>query len=1058
MTSFPFFRIPVLLIISLNFWACRPDIGSHKDNSADFDSIKKHFASPAPEYSTAPFMVWNDKVSKDKIDQMLLEFSDQGIYQVFIHPRQGLITEYLSDEWFELCKYTVERGKELGMNVWLYDENSYPSGFAGGHVPASKPESYNQGVGLKLLKTNSLDTTHLDNYFLVLKKVGDSFADITYGTEKYADKKGEYYIFSKSYYNKAGWTGGYSYVDLLYPGVTEKFIDITMKKGYEKWLGDEFGKHVPGIFTDEPNINPGGRDVIKWTPNLFRAFKNKYGYDLEVYLPALYEQIGDWKNVRHDYYQILLDLFIERWSKPWNEYTESKGIKWTGHYWEHGWPSPKHGPDNMAMYAWHQVPAIDMLFNNEELRPDQFGNDRSVKELSSVANQFGRERALSETYGGGGWDLSFNDMKRLGDWEYVLGVNFMNQHLSHMTLRGSRKGDYPQSFSYHNPWWPKYKVLADYFRRLSFVLSQGVQKNEILLLEPTTSAWMLYNPDMSNSDLASGGIVERYKKTFDALIRDFEKYQIEYDLGSENIIMDQGRVEANRYIVGQRAYKLVVLPKNFDNIEKPTLRLLKTYLNNGGQVLAFGEPPRYVEGNETDEVEKLAADFSEQWITAHSIADSNVIDLLTSEGFTPKNPEAFDGRVYHQRRKYKDGQLIFWTNFDKGDPAEVHFVVEGKDLALLNPLDGKIYGYPNEQVDGGMEVSFTLPPSGSLLLFASDHKLGLDQIIIPEKSNFQIVESTPVNIHRLKSNMISLDYCDLRVAGKIYTNMYFYAAQDTIYKYHLEKKYGRRWNPWNMTVQYRANIIDLDDFPDDSGFEATYPFYICDGFVPEEMKAVVELSHLYVIKINGIRVEPDVGEWWLDRDFGVVNLKGHIHRGRNELTIEAHPMSIYAELEPAFVIGDFGVHATKSGWELVPSKGLEIGSWKDQLMPFYSYQVSYEKTFIANDKDEKYKIKLGDWKGTIASVQVNGKEAGIVGWPPYELNISQYVVDGDNKVEVIVYGSLKNLLGPHHGQRLKGFVTPWEWLQGPVHQPPGGAYDQYDYGLFEDYIILSANK
>jgi hypothetical protein len=38
------------------------------------------------------------------------------------------------------------------MEVWLYDENFYPRGFAGGHVPAKMPESFNQGQGLALQK------------------------------------------------------------------------------------------------------------------------------------------------------------------------------------------------------------------------------------------------------------------------------------------------------------------------------------------------------------------------------------------------------------------------------------------------------------------------------------------------------------------------------------------------------------------------------------------------------------------------------------------------------------------------------------------------------------------------------------------------------------------------------------------------------------------------------------------------------------------------------------------------------------------------------------------
>ena len=108
----------------------------------------------------------------------------------------------------------------------------------------------------------------------------------------------------------------------------------------------------------------------------------------------------------------------------------------------------------MAMYAWHQRPAIDCLMNqyHEDVHA-QFGNARMVKELSSVANQLGKQRTLCEAYGAGGWDLRFEDMKRIGDWLYVLGINTLDQHLSYITIRGARKRDHPQSFSYHEPWW-----------------------------------------------------------------------------------------------------------------------------------------------------------------------------------------------------------------------------------------------------------------------------------------------------------------------------------------------------------------------------------------------------------------------------------------------------------------------------------------------------------------------------------------------------------------------------------------------------------------------------
>lgn len=267
---------------------------------------------------------------------------------------------------------------------------------------------------------------------------------------------------------------------------------------------------------------------MRWTPDLFEVFRKQWGYDLATSLPLLSEQTGDWKQVRHNYLETLTQMFVDRWAKPMSAYCDRKGMLWTGHYWEHDWPSMYQGGDNMAMYAWHQMPAIDMLFNqyNDQSPQAQFGNVRAVKELRSAANQTGCVRTLSETYGGGGWDETFRDFKRLGDWEYALGVNFMNQHLSHMTIAGARKYDYPPVFTRLSPWWEDYKVLNDYFARLSLVLSQGEQMNDILVLEPTTTIWLYYSYVMNDPRCMEIG------SAFQRFVTTLEKAQAEYDLGS----------------------------------------------------------------------------------------------------------------------------------------------------------------------------------------------------------------------------------------------------------------------------------------------------------------------------------------------------------------------------------------------------------------------------------------------------------------------------------------------------------------------------------------------
>jgi hypothetical protein len=278
------------------------------ESAADFG---RQFANPPAAYRTMPFFVWNGEVNEADIDKHLAEYKAQGMGGLFVHPRVGLITPYLSERWFELYRYLVDKAKRMGMEVWIYDEDPYPSGVAGGLVPAAMPESYNEGSGL------------------VLHKLAARPADAEAKCKVLLDTPGGgCNCFEVVYYQRKG---EHAYVDLIHPGVTEKFIEITME-GYEHSLGREFGKTIPGIFTDEPNIAPPEKSAVRWTPDFFPQFEKRRGYDVQPLLTAMFEETGDWRKVRHDYNLTLLELFIERWSKPWYAYTEKKNLQWTGHY------------------------------------------------------------------------------------------------------------------------------------------------------------------------------------------------------------------------------------------------------------------------------------------------------------------------------------------------------------------------------------------------------------------------------------------------------------------------------------------------------------------------------------------------------------------------------------------------------------------------------------------------------------------------------------------------------------------------------------------------------
>ena len=1032
----------LLLVLICTGWSGCTDKGNNSTGEKQQDNVSQlleQFKEPPLSYAPMPLFVLNGKVTKEDLREQLAGLKDKGFGGIFFHPRPGLITEYLSDDWFDLFGYALERCKELGMEMWIYDENSYPSGFAGGHVPERMPSSHNEGLGLKGTATERLPGD-LSPYTVILKKNSHGeWEDITADAGK-ADKQGDFYLFERTFYPATPWNAGRTYVDLLKPGVTEKFLEVTMAEGYERFAA-EFGKGVKGIFSDEPAIYAPDWESVRWTGGLFDAFEQRWGYDLRQHLPSLVEETGNWKEVRHNYYYILLQLMTENWAKPMSEYCERNNLKWTGHYWEHEWPDPDNCPDNMAMYAYHQQPAIDLLFNdynesnyfpatpNNWPQP-QFGCARNVKELSSVANQMGWERSLCEMYGASGWELSFESMKRLGDWAFALGVNFQNQHLTYMTITGARKYDHPLSFSYHEPWWEHYGVMNKYFRRLSFALTRGEQINKTLIIEPTTTTWMYTQKGSMSKTMVSIG------KEFHDFVNMLEKQQAEYDLASEHIIENYASITDDKKLrVGKRVYDKIVVPPMMENINKKTADLLKDcsgteIINMASSIGVDGKTATTALFPKSDiSAEKLAAKlYTDNWqVIAH---------------------DPGQGNLYHQRRELHDGQVMFFVNADEQENAAGTFRVEGKYFISLDPVTGVYTEYPVKQGNGGYAaLSIDLPPSGSLLLLVSDKKLKNSNIQkVSEKKYQEVKASSALTIMPVDDNVLTLDFCDLLFNGKKYPYTHTVEASDIVFRH-----YGFPGNPWNSAVQYKDELVKRNNFPQGSGYETIYRFTVNDKMETAAFKLVAEGGY-QTVKINGQHVQPETGQWWLDKDFKVYEIGEYVRQGANEVSVAVSPMNVFAEIEPVYIIGNFSLESVQKGWSISAPKELNTGSWRTQGMPFYAGAIDYNSEYTI-DKKGSCRVQLTDWEGIVAEVLVDGQSAGVIFTPPYTLDITDAIKEGSNQITVRVYGSNRNLLGPFHGRIPKGLSGPGQWMN-IRDMPEGNAYQQLDYGIDKFSILI----
>jgi hypothetical protein len=126
-----------------------------------------------------------------------------------------------------------------------------------------------------------------------------------------------------------------------------------------------------------------------------------------------------------------------------------------------------------------------------------------------------------------------------------------------------------------------------------------------------------------------------------------------------------------------------------------------------------------------------------------------------------------------------------------------------------------------------------------------------------------------------------------------------------------------------------------------------------------------------------------------------------------------------------------GVMRDMPRFELGAGK-LELGSWTERGLPYYSGGAFYEKEFDLPSDYSGRKLMLDCGAvGVAAEVWVNGKSAGSRVWRPFSFDISALVRTGRNQVRILVTNTMANerAVENHAGTLPK---IDMNGLQGPV--------------------------
>lgn len=1073
---------------------------------AGIAGVEEGFRSPGKEYRPAPFWSWNGKMTPERVKQQARLLHEQGFGGYFMHSRIGLITPYLDREWMAAIAAGAEAARELDMEAWLYDEDKWPSGFAGGIVPALSPECRQHGLRSRLAGASQARTAlaagqHRETpgerifvYELQWSGAGrlSGYRRVNRiepglheeeGQQEAAPEQKENarkrFLISEEFTMPEGdeWYNGECYVDLLDARATRAFLEAT-HEAYRRAVGGEFGPHLPGIFTDEPNFRwPLPPDASPWTPALPRVFQELHGFDLLDHLPLLFFEFeGEAASrVRYRYWQTLLHLFLTNFTIPYSRWCEQHGIAMTGHYLEEDSLVSQATCIGAAMphYVYQQVPGIDHLGRN-------INNPWTLKQVSSVAHQTGKTRVLCEIFGTAGHSMSFADQKWMADFHFALGVNFMNQHLTLYSMTGERKRDYPANISWAQPYWPYYRVFNDYAARAAFFTSQGEPATPLLLLHPVGSAWALLPAYIAGQDRRQAEqpvhqLDERFRELFSALLA----HQRDFDLGDETIMADMGAVDSSgqpALVVGRKKYLAVVVPPVV-HLERSTLHLLVEFGRRGGPVILTAPVPEMVSGERDPQAWQELLALPSVFVATGTRAVLEQLDrvlpreieVLPAEGEQEAEKEGEKGSadtlpILYNHRQDGNRHYYFLASTDRRHAHRVHLKFpRAGTLRRWDLLTGDVTLIGHDLA----ELDWEFPPAGSLCLtidltdlpFARPAGKQGERLATPAPPPLRYTRSVslsgPFEAERLHPNLMVLDFCRLARGEAVLTAA---LTPDTPlrpvahWREEVLKASGRK----AMTQPYVYLTGKLPYRPLPVSLE--FPFYASpdsEGTSCKRLRVELVVEQLSAMRVfvNGQPLQlgsesAPVHSFPWDPDFEAVDISNLVREGENRIRLEFTTTPEGPDVEEIYLAGDFQVRrdarrypGAPGGFFLAPEPvvvRLAPGDWGPQGYPFYSgtmrYRLPVSEVLSDTRAVSSFGLRLVEPAGaSLFAVRVNGREVAVLPWEPWEVDLTPWTKENHPLIEVDVVSSLRNSLGPlHHraGDTL-GWTGPGEFRPGP---------------------------
>ncbi len=554
-------------------------------------------------FQPTPFYFLNDTFEEGEMIRQLNIMQESQIPAFFLHVRDGILDQaYGTALFFERIKFVVEEAAKRNITVWLYDEDSFPSGNAGGQIAIEYPElqacslkvdkikaeEMQNGVARRVLgrvrglygyavskgkngersrkisdcfgvvrrtwHRRDMDKTYYcdmqNKLFFPHVRAGTSYAEIMF--EARVDEGEEVYV---AYLQPVVTDNHYGLqADCLNRRTTEEFIKRTHEK-YAESVGKYFGNVIPGIFLDEPSA--GG--LLPYTAELCKKFQTLWKYDVtDYYYQLSSEYQGDGKKTRREYIQTVTALFCENFITPISEWCKAHGLLLTGHFYG------EEDPLSSALCAqsvYRQtklmgVAGFDIIGRYVGDR-DHCALVLGAKIVVSVAVQSGKERILAECFALNPFNYGYDGLRKTGDWLFACGINWLVPHAFHYGYGAYQRADAGKSFFYQDRLYPEYLRFARYAGRVCKLLSEYRQENKVLLVLPSGGFTEEVPFPMCNTGVYPSERATEMQNRCYAVVRYLMERQIGWDV-AESFAVQNGYVKDGKLWIENCAYEKVL--------------------------------------------------------------------------------------------------------------------------------------------------------------------------------------------------------------------------------------------------------------------------------------------------------------------------------------------------------------------------------------------------------------------------------------------------------------------------------------------------------------------